>query len=1101
MPVNSKATRNRKPVSSDCILLNHIPPSLPWFFFAGVFQTKERPYVRRLEVFRDRTKRDTPEGEFFLIMRAPGSHGHKAVNEMVVKHGAKATIISTAAAKDLSRRFGIKTQDLRDLVVENTGVPPLSRVSTESRPRHLGASQDAMSNPRGDADDISEDDQSQRVPRPHLPSRRSRRVSTAPDRGDIVELISSDSNDIAHYWSTDSLASRYSISEDSENDESDDSFRVVGTNSQRDCGEQLHADEGTDAERDVPQLQYYTEDAAVDLANVSDIPSDAECEDMPVTAAAPPMHAEDPLPLVPSVPLQRGASTTPAGATSLASFRPASCLTPFLRIPLFQQLVPYQGSPFLRTRTGQDTSSFTQHCVTKRAQFKTKDLFDNPLMVAPGNPGPYVQEIFLRTWKLAEDKVRGSSDWYPAVPRPHGDTFQALTDDHLQFLARRPELPNFVEDYVGAQRLTDDFCKWFGLQRMHASALLEIINTNLVILHQIKVRKATRTLYADALGDDAHLYETGAEALMMIIDAIRCKPVEYDPDVYASLQEYRVKEWCMILAQVMSEEGNVVIRPSQLVKALPEYIMRMNGAATTLVRAFTGQRLTDLVVTKRVAGGSRFVRGALQADLLSTDCLIRPLGVLPEEEDCPPDDHQPYSSWTACNNLPELDWRKESSVLRAGSKAPAGCRLRIRAATTGRPMCQIELENSMSGVIKGMTPGNPTRGSKMFAGVSLTKVHFRHSRHRHIAEQGMVEVEFWFADRAQAGIAAMTIHAWIDLLPMHQPTHVELSDNNGFLHPLSCARTKVMGNWHLYFVLGSIGSKGSNVTGGDVLPDFARPISSDAETGEKVLKVGYSSPVQAAKVMDTRILLKTNTLNGRPVLSDTLTPHLQATMPVFSTRHDEHTCGIRREYRDNTQALIDRLLGNWRTATVFAKRHRKLLQALFAHHGTDNRAYQRRPATQANLDFFMRMTKDRLARSACTDPVERLVQARQPRTGILRSNVEGDATETARVVLQPPANRERESDAEAAHVLDEPMSHRRAGKRRARAETPEIASSEFDDMDQEMLEVAAAIEASIETRQPRQQGGIQDTEAGPSDPRRLRPRLELNNCSVCRSPP
>lgn len=1090
MPGKTLVTKNRKPEIHSGFLITHIPQHLPWYFLASVFSMVTRS-LRRFEILRDPAKRGHPSGEFFVLLYAPDTAGRRAVDFMIHQHQAKVAHVNNEEGKDLKERFRIKIADLRaDFgIVLGPDHPSVQGTDLAQAPWSDPARTESPAiTMEGDPFSEQEDTRSvhsdtlagnqggnrgDQAPGPCALSphegmrntnepavRRSARQHVGRTPPEVIQIFSSDGEPSSE---DDSQASQYEEVEGSSSDESMPP-PASPTDSEEDVGERASASRSwcghngaapangrqrpnraaspADSYGEAGSVVSFDSSTAASVARTTDAPCPTDHlwdalpslegplarEQEEEQAAEQETTALEDLPMPDTVPLVAQHPPQAALPTALASMPSTRN-----RLQLVTSQPAYRGSPFQRKRTHLYPPTFAQHGVLLRERHYAQHMQEVQDAAAPSHPSRLAQEIFVQVWRLAEDRVSGRSPWYPVVARTQMSN-KFLQDDHAKFLAGRSEVRGMVYNYRSAQRLTDDFCEWFGIQRMHASALLDLINSRyLQSEHRVVIAQASRTTYAEAFGTDTHAYEVAAQVMMMILDAIRFPAsAEFDPDTYLSIQQFRWREWGSLLAQAFSERMNITIRPSRLCHEVSEYVHRLSLDAGRLFDKFTMRRVEAQLVAERAAAGSRFIGGALEADLERTDCLVRPLGILREEEDTPPSPNLRYTCWLPCRNLSSLDARRESHVLRAGTSALPGCRIRIRGRGTAGPLTQLQLETILGHVVNTMTPGMPIGNNRAFSRVVIARAQVRQAQPSQAEATGWTEVEFWFADRAQTALAHLTMWLWVPLLSLDDACHVELSDNCGFLHPLCTLVTRVPTLWGPTFTQGSFGCVGPTA-----LPEFVRPLRELASAETEYL-VGYASPVAAAAMLEQRILMKTNTRAGEaPVRASSLLPYASAFLPSVcpgcgllghdedrctdrdahrlqqcglctawgtrsSARHRETKCPIRTSYLDTTRELIDRVLQEWQRISIFAPPQRPFLRQMFASHGQDRRVWTPVPPTPANHRAFAQRARAQAAAEAAAHTTAASVPARA-RPPPLALNQDTHGLSSAAQAATPPA--------------------------------------------------------------------------------------------------
>lgn len=1044
MPPKIKTSARNKPKYRPFIVLTHLPQRLPWYCFAGVFRTLGPHSLRRFEILRDVTKRGTLEGEFFLLVDAPGSEARKAADLMVTHHNARQRTVPYEEGMALSNQYRVRLEDLRagfdGLLDTNTSAtgPPCTRPPTDELDNapHASASplpaqqsraavcdEEMVFSSDSDSNDAASD-ATTHVSDSDVPSplRRTQRRNASRDFSQVIELASSD--DGHKHFSEDSDASLFTDDECSDGSTGSVRDLAVSDGHDSDCNDgddmaPYSAHPAFSTNRRVPHPRQHFDHADDSYGEEqSDIPVDSSDDEATPPYADPPRADSDASSVRP-VASAHGRSATHNLATVvvgepapnaldedgllLAEHVPVTRLPvgPLAssatteRLPLFVQQAAYEGSPFHRKQTSTDPPTFIQTGVNQRSSYNTASVLASAAVCTPQIVHNLTNEVFAEVWSRAEDQVSGASRWYPSVARTWNHD-KHLSDEHHAFLAHRPETKGFVYNYQRSQGLTDDFCEWFGIQPMHASALLDLINAPAMqAAHMIKPDNATRTTYAGAFGDGTDLWDIAAEVALMILDAIRFGSEDYDPDTFVTLQEYRWKEWCYLLAQSLSERANLCVSPQRIYLRTAEYVQRQNREEVTrLFSYFTGRGVSKVIATERAAAGSRFVGGALEADLAETDCFVRPLGILPSDEDKPPSPDLRYSPWAQCTNLDSVGDRKASKVLQCGTAALPGCRIRLRGGLPVHSVEVADLEKILPTVVRAMTPGLPARCTTAFSRVCIVKAQLRRIVSAATSDISGIEMEFWFGDRGQAGVATFTSCFWVPLLGLQEPTSVELKDNCNFAHPLSRLRTRASAKYMDWYTQGALGSKGPAA-----LPACVRPLRIDRDEDMTDFLVAYNSPLEAVRMLGAKVRIKDNTKNrDTPVRAGAQVPYLSSCRPRIciqcgllgheqahctslevrrldecaicsawgtnsSHRHDEVKCPIRKSYAEATRSIIERLLVDWKRGTIFGPQHEAFLRRMFATHGTDRRVYTRVPPTAANQKAFAARARRRMTES------------------------------------------------------------------------------------------------------------------------------------------
>jgi hypothetical protein len=103
--------RNKKPCPRCSFVITHIPQNLSWLFLVDLWSVADRS-LRHFQIMRDVSKRDTPEGEWFILVKVKHAAARKAIESVLLEHKAVTRTVSHDESEDLIQRFTVHGQDL-----------------------------------------------------------------------------------------------------------------------------------------------------------------------------------------------------------------------------------------------------------------------------------------------------------------------------------------------------------------------------------------------------------------------------------------------------------------------------------------------------------------------------------------------------------------------------------------------------------------------------------------------------------------------------------------------------------------------------------------------------------------------------------------------------------------------------------------------------------------------------------------------------------------------------------------------------------------------------------------------------------------------------
>ncbi len=146
MPRHTLVTRNKKPCPHCTFVITHIPQDLSWHFLVDLYCVADRSLLH-FQILRDISKRNTPEGEHFILVKVKHGAARKAIESVLREHKAVTRTVSNDESEALIERSTGNDDDL----FSQYGMGPSSGMGETSR----AGAEKLLSAPTGDQEAVN----------------------------------------------------------------------------------------------------------------------------------------------------------------------------------------------------------------------------------------------------------------------------------------------------------------------------------------------------------------------------------------------------------------------------------------------------------------------------------------------------------------------------------------------------------------------------------------------------------------------------------------------------------------------------------------------------------------------------------------------------------------------------------------------------------------------------------------------------------------------------------------------------------------------------------------------------------------------------------